>query len=72
MKSQLTNELLAFEADHVGVSESLEVLLPDYADMIIQGRFIGDAPYFTVHLRSAYFHGLVRQLALTASGKERG
>lgn len=31
--------------------------------MIIRGRFIGDAPYFTVHLRSAHFQGLVWFLA---------
>jgi hypothetical protein len=33
--------------------------------MIIRGRFIGDAPYFAVHLRSAYFQGLVWLLADT-------
>ena len=34
--------------------------------MIIRGRFIGDAPYFAVHLRSAYFQGLVWLLVDTA------
>ena len=33
--------------------------------MIIRGRFIGDAPYFAVHLRSADFQGLVWLLADT-------
>ena len=27
--------------------------------MIIRGRFIGDAPHFAVHIRSARFQGLV-------------
>ena len=35
--------------------------------MIIRGRFIGDAPYFTVRLRSAHFQGLVRLLADTGA-----
>ncbi len=33
--------------------------------MIIRGRFIGDAPYFAVHIRSMHFHGLVWLLADT-------
>ncbi len=37
--------------------------------MIIQGRFIGDAPYFAVHLRSAYFQGLVWLLADTGASR---
>lgn len=37
--------------------------------MIIKGRFIGDAPYFTIHLRSAYFQGLVRLLADTGASR---
>lgn len=37
--------------------------------MIIQGRFIGDAPYFPVHLRSAYFQGLVWLLADTGASR---
>jgi len=35
MKSQLTNELLTFEADHVWVSENLEMLLKQYAEQWI-------------------------------------
>jgi len=37
--------------------------------MIIRGRFIGDAPYFTVRLRSAHFQGLVRLLADTGASR---
>ena len=37
--------------------------------MIIRGRFIGDAPYFAVHLRSAYFQGLVWLLADTGASR---
>lgn len=32
MDDQLTNELLAFEADHVWIHENLERLLEQYAD----------------------------------------
>lgn len=35
--------------------------------MIIRGRFIGNAPYFGVHLRSAHFRGQVRLLADTGA-----
>lgn len=35
MNAQLTNELLAFEADHVWVSENLKTLLKQYADQWI-------------------------------------
>ncbi len=37
--------------------------------MIIQGRFIGDAPYFAVHLGSPYFQGLVWFLADTGASR---
>jgi hypothetical protein len=37
--------------------------------MIIQGRFVGDAPYFAVHLRSEYFQGLVWFLADTGASR---
>jgi len=37
--------------------------------MIIRGRFIGDAPYFAVHLRSGYFQGLVWLLADTGASR---
>lgn len=37
--------------------------------MIIRGRFIGDAPYFVVHLRSARFQGLVWLLADTGASR---
>jgi hypothetical protein len=37
--------------------------------VIIRGRFIGDAPYFAVHLRSAYFQGLVWLLADTGASR---
>ncbi|MFH1908055.1 MAG: DUF5678 domain-containing protein [Chloroflexota bacterium] len=35
MNGQLSTELLAFEADHVWVSENLEMLLERYADQWI-------------------------------------
>ena len=35
MKSQLTNELPAFEADHVWVSENLQMLLEQYPEQWI-------------------------------------
>lgn len=35
--------------------------------MIIQGNFIGDVPYFVVHIESSYFHGDVRFLADTGA-----
>jgi len=37
--------------------------------MIIRGRFIGDAHYFAVHLRSAYFQGLVWLLGDTGASR---
>lgn len=37
--------------------------------MIIRGRFIGDAPYFAVHLHSAHFRGLVWFLADTGASR---
>jgi len=37
--------------------------------MIIRGRFIGDAPYFPAHLRSAYFQGFVWLLADTGASR---
>lgn len=37
--------------------------------MIIQGRFIGDAPYFAARIRSAYFQGLVWLLADTGASR---
>ncbi len=37
--------------------------------MIIRGRFIGDAPYFAVHLRSAHFQGIVWLLADTGASR---
>lgn len=38
MKEQLTDELLAFGADHVWVNENLETLLERYADQWIAVR----------------------------------
>jgi hypothetical protein len=37
--------------------------------MIIRGRFIGDAPYFAVHIGSVHFHGLVWLLADTGASR---
>jgi hypothetical protein len=37
--------------------------------MIIQGRFIRDAPYFVAHLRSTQFHGLIWLLADTGASR---
>lgn len=37
--------------------------------MIIRGRFIGDAPYFAMHLRSTYFQGLIWLLADTGASR---
>ena len=37
--------------------------------MIIPGRFIGDAPYFAVHLGSAHFQGMVWMLADTGASR---
>jgi len=37
--------------------------------MIIRGRFIGDAPYFSVYLKSTGFEGLVRFLADTGASR---
>ncbi len=37
--------------------------------MTIRGRFIGDAPYFAVRLRSEYFQGIVWFLADTGAAR---
>ena len=37
--------------------------------MIIRGRFIGDAPYFALHLRAEHFQGLVWMLADTGASR---
>jgi hypothetical protein len=37
--------------------------------VIIRGRFIGDSPYFAVHLRSIHFQGLVWFLADTGASR---
>jgi len=37
--------------------------------VIIRGRFIGDAPYFAMHLRSTYFQGLIWLLADTGASR---
>jgi len=37
--------------------------------VIIRGRFVGDAPYFAAHLRSAHFQGLVWFLADTGASR---
>ena len=37
--------------------------------MIIRGAFIGDAPYFSVHLRALHFQGLVWLLADTGASR---
>jgi hypothetical protein len=37
--------------------------------VIIRGRFIGDAPYFAVHLRSSHFQGIVWFLADTGASR---
>lgn len=47
MKEQLTNELLAFEADHVWVNDNLGTLLEPYADQWIgvkNGQVIASDP----------------------------
>lgn len=47
MNSQLTNELLAFEADHVWISENLETLLEQYTDQWIavkDGKVVASNP----------------------------
>ena len=47
MESQLTNQLLAFEADHAWVSENLETLLGQYVDQWIavkDGKVIASDP----------------------------
>ena len=47
MNSQLTNQLLAFEADHIWVSENLETLLEQYVDQWIavkDGRVTASDP----------------------------
>lgn len=50
MKSQLTNELLSFEADHIQVSENPKTLLEQYADQWIavkDGKVIASDPDLT-------------------------
>jgi hypothetical protein len=37
--------------------------------VIIRGRFIGDAPYFAVHLRAAHLQGMVWFLADTGASR---
>jgi hypothetical protein len=37
--------------------------------MIIRGRFIGDAPYFSVYLKSTGFEGFIRMLADTGASR---
>ena len=37
--------------------------------MIMRGRFIGDAPYFAIHLRTEHFQGLVWILADTGASR---
>ena len=47
MNCQFTNELLAFEGDHVWVNENLETLLGQYADQWIavkNGQVIASDP----------------------------
>lgn len=47
MKEQLTNELLAFEADHLWVNENLGTLLEQYPDQWIavkNGQVIASDP----------------------------
>ena len=47
MKEQLTNELLAFEADHVWINKNLDSLLEKYADQWIAvktGRVLASDP----------------------------
>lgn len=47
MKEQLTNQLLAFEADHTWVNENLETLLEQYAEQWIavkNGQVIASDP----------------------------
>jgi len=53
MNKQLTDELVAFEADHLWVNENLETLLDRYADQWIavrHGHVIADAPDLTALL----------------------
>jgi len=50
MDDQLTNQLLAFEADHVWVHENLETLLGQYAEQWIavkNGQVIASDPDLT-------------------------
>lgn len=47
MKKQLSNELLAFEADHIWVNENLKTLLEQYTEQWIavkNGQVIASAP----------------------------
>lgn len=47
MKEQLTDELLAFEADHVWINQNLEALLGQYADQWVgvkNGQVIASDP----------------------------
>ena len=51
MKKELTNELLAFEADHAWVNENMETLLKNYADQWIgvkNGKVIASDPDLSV------------------------
>jgi len=51
---QLTNDLLAFEADHVWINENTETLLDRYADQWIavkESRVIASDPDFSTLLR---------------------
>ncbi len=50
MNKQLTDELLAFEADHLWVNENLKTLLEQYADQWIavkHGQVIAKDPDLT-------------------------
>ena len=50
MNDQLTNQLLAFEADHVWINENLETLLEQYAEQWIavkNGQVIASDPDLT-------------------------
>ena len=50
MNKQLTDELLAFEADHLWVNENLKTLLEQYADQWIavkHGQVVANDPDLT-------------------------
>jgi len=54
MNDQLTNDIRAFEADHVWINENLETLLEQYADQWIavkNAQVIGSDPDFSGLLR---------------------